>query len=51
MIQLIAGELTLKLKKRLKILRKDIYENYQLFITNFVTRGGIIEASPINKTQ
>jgi hypothetical protein len=29
----------------LKIVNKDIYSNYKQYITNFFTRGGVIEAS------
>ena len=42
MIKLIAGELTTKLKNRLKILNKDIYADYDQFISHFLTRGGVI---------
>lgn len=44
MIKLIVEELTSKLRHRLKIINKDIYRDYDQFITHFLTRGGIIEA-------
>lgn len=44
MIRLIADELTAKLRHRLKIINKDVYRDYDQFITHFLTRGGIIEA-------
>ena len=49
MIQLISDELLLKLKKRLKILSKNVYSTYEQFLSHFVTRGGVIEAAPENK--
>ncbi len=36
-----------KFKQRLKILHKNVYPNYQQYITHFLTRGGVIEAAPI----
>jgi hypothetical protein len=44
MIRLIAEELTSKLRIRLKIISKDIYGDYDQFISHFLTRGGIIQA-------
>lgn len=44
MIKLIAQELESKLKNRLKIINKDIYPNYDQYISHFLTRGGVIEA-------
>ena len=44
MIKLIADELHNKLKRRLKIVNKDIYNNYNQYISHFLTRGGVIEA-------
>jgi hypothetical protein len=44
-IALIAEELTTKLKSRIKIINKDIYANYEQYISHFLTRGGIIEAA------
>jgi len=44
MITLIAEELRSKLKSRIKIINKDIYANYEQYISHFLTRGGIIEA-------
>jgi len=44
MIKLIAEELNGKLRNRLKIINKDIYSNYDQYISHFLTRGGVIEA-------
>jgi hypothetical protein len=44
MIRLIVEELTNKLKSRLKIVNKDIYINYEEYLSHFLTRGGLIEA-------
>jgi len=44
MIRVIAEELSSKLKHRLKIINKDIYSNYDQFLSHFLTRGGIVEA-------
>lgn len=42
MIGLVAQELTQKLRHRLKIVNKDIYSDYDQFITHFLTRGGVV---------
>lgn len=44
MIKLIADELKLKLKVRLKILHKNVYNDYDSYISQFLTRGGVLQA-------
>lgn len=44
-IELIAEELNSKLRHRLKFVNKDIYANYDQFLSHFLTRGGVIEAA------
>ena len=42
MIKLIVEELTSKLRNRLKIINKDVYANYDQYISHFLTRGGVV---------
>jgi hypothetical protein len=44
MIKLVVEELSQKFKNRLKIINKDIYADYDQFISHFLTRGGVVEA-------
>lgn len=45
LIKVVADEIRIKLRSKLKIMNKNAYKDSEMFLSHFLTRGGIIQAA------